>query len=118
MEQLTVWYDGGCPMCRREIDVIRRLDRASAIDFVDAANENATCPIDRSDVLAQFHAREKGILLSGAAAFAAMWRAIPLLRPLGLATRQRWILAILEKAYLFFSRFRPKLQRVFARQKA
>ena len=41
-------------------------------------------------------------MLSGAAAFAAMWRAIPLLRPLGLAARDARVLAVLEWVYLRF----------------
>ena len=49
-----------------------------------SAKGNAeSCPLAHEDLLARFHAREDGRLLSGAAAFAAMWRAIPLLRPLG-----------------------------------
>ena len=83
MAQLIVWHDGACPLCRREIALMRRLDRRGAIHFIDAAGDDASCPIDRAALLARFHAREDGKLLSGAAAFAAMWRAIPLLRPLG-----------------------------------
>ena len=90
---------------------MRRLDRAGAIDFIDVAAEDAACPIDRRDLLARFHARENGVLLSGAAAFAAMWRAIPLLRPLGLAARSPIVLAGLERLYLLFLRVRPMLQR-------
>ena len=78
MTKLIVWHDGACPLCRREIALMRRLDRRGAIRFVDATESGAACPIDRADLLARFHASEDGILLSGAAAFAAMWRAIPL----------------------------------------
>ena len=47
-------------------------------------------PIDRADLLKRFHAREgDGPLLSGAAAFAAMWRAIPALRPVGELARNK-----------------------------
>jgi hypothetical protein len=52
------------------------------------------------------------VLLEGAAAFAAMWRAIPLLRPLGLIARNRLILRGLEWAYVRFLRLRPTLQRL------
>jgi hypothetical protein len=54
-------------------------------------------------------------MLSGAAAFAAMWRAIPLLRPVGLAARSPLVLALLERTYRVFLRIRPKLQRVARR---
>lgn len=48
------------------------------------------------ELLARFHARENGRLVSGAEAFAAMWRAIPLLRPFGLLFRGPFALAVLE----------------------
>lgn len=111
MSRLTVWHDGGCPLCAREIALMRRLDRAGAIEFVDAADAGATCPLDRAELLARLHAREDGRMLSGAAAFAAMWRAIPLLRPLGLLARNRIVLAALERGYVRFLRVRPRLQR-------
>ncbi|HZF44214.1 MAG TPA: DUF393 domain-containing protein [Sphingomonadaceae bacterium] len=113
MSTLTVWHDGSCPLCRREIALMRRLDRRGAIRFVDATTAQA-CPIDRADLLARFHAMENGRLLSGAAAFAAMWRAIPLLRPLGLAARAPLVLAVLERLYVAFLRVRPRLQRLAA----
>ncbi|MCZ8182683.1 MAG: DUF393 domain-containing protein [Beijerinckiaceae bacterium] len=108
---LTVWYDGACPLCRREIAAMRRLDRRQAIHFVDLADPEASCPLDRAALLARFHAQERGHdPVSGAAAFAAMWRAIPLLRPLGLLARIPAVLWLLEKAYLRFLRLRPRLQ--------
>lgn len=110
-DRLTVWFDGGCPLCTREIAVMRRLDRGRRIDFVDVGAPETACPIERRLLLERFHAREDGRMLSGAAAFAAMWRAIPLLRPLGLFARNRNVLRRLEALYLRFLRVRPKLQR-------
>ncbi|MES2337389.1 MAG: DCC1-like thiol-disulfide oxidoreductase family protein [Pseudomonadota bacterium] len=113
MTPLVVWHDGACPLCRREIALIRRLDRRRAIRFIDAVDAaDDSCPIDRRALLARFHAMENGILLSGAAAFAAMWRAIPLLRPLGLAARNRHVLAMLDRLYTGFLRIRPTAQRL------
>lgn len=111
MTGLTVWFDGDCPLCRREIAAMRRLDRKGAITFLDVTSDETSCPIDRGALLARFHARENGTLLSGAAAFAAMWRAIPVLRPLGLAARNRHAGAALEWLYVRFLRYRPVLQR-------
>jgi predicted DCC family thiol-disulfide oxidoreductase YuxK len=111
MTDLVVWFDGGCPLCRREIAAMKRLDRAGRITFLDVASPETDCPLDRGALLARFHARENGVLLSGGAAFAAMWRAIPLLRPLGLAARNRHVGAALEWLYVRFLRHRPTLQR-------
>lgn len=111
MTKLLVWYDGACPLCRREIALMRRLDRRGAIHFINLAGSSpVACPIGRDALLARFHASENGRLLSGAAAFAAMWRAIPLLRPIGLAARLPLVLAGLEACYRAFLRVRPRLQ--------
>ena len=113
-KQVTVWFDGTCPLCRREIALMRKLDRNSAITFEDVSDGSpANCPIDQSELLARFHARENEQIYSGAAAFAAMWRAIPLLRPLGLAARNQTVLSILNALYGQFLKYRPRLQRLF-----
>ncbi len=118
MSRVTVWHDGDCPLCRREIALMRRLDRRGAITFVDA-NGPAACPLDKAALLARFHAQEDGgPLVSCAAAFAAMWRAIPLLRPLGVIARNPAILSLLERLYLRFLRVRPRLQRWLAHREA
>lgn len=112
MARVEVWFDGGCPLCRREIAFMRRLDRAGRIHFIDLV-ESEACPLAPAIMLARFHAREDGVMLSGAAAFAAIWRAIPLLRPLGLAARLPGVAALLEWAYLRFLSIRPRLQGYF-----
>lgn len=113
--KLTVWFDGACPLCVREIGLMRRLDRRGAIDFVDVSDgQPANCPIDQADLLARFHAREAGKdEVSGAAAFAAMWRTIPLLSPFGHIARFPPIMWGLERLYRLFLRVRPRLQRFF-----
>ncbi len=129
MPNVFVWFDGACPLCRREIALMRRLDRRNAIAFVDvgragpgrAGPRRQTAQAARSTglaLLARFHALEDGRVVSGAAAFAAMWRAVPLLRPLGLAARNRLVLAGLERLYGLFLRVRPRLQRAARRLEA
>lgn len=89
---------------------MRRLDRAGRINFVDAADPSVACPLDRASMLARLHAMEDGVMLSGAAAFAAMWRAIPVLRPLGLLARWPLVGHALDAVYRGFLRMRPRLQ--------
>ena len=110
--EVTVWYDSECPLCAREIALMKRLDRRRAIDFVDLHGAR-DCPVDADELLRRFHAREQGRpVVSGAAAFAAMWRAIPLLRPLGMLAKIPPVLWLLEGAYRVFLRLRPRLQRL------
>jgi predicted DCC family thiol-disulfide oxidoreductase YuxK len=111
MAKVIIYYDGACPLCMREISVMRRLDWRCAITFHDVASPDTVCPIDRRELLARFHASEDGVMLSGAAAFAAMWRAIPLLKPLGWAARNGVVLGLLERLYIRFLVLRPRLQR-------
>jgi len=92
---------------------MRKLDRRDAITFVDVSDAvDPSCPINQSELLARFHAEEDGKVVSGAAAFAAMWRAIPLMRPIGLLARNRIVLGVLERLYLVFLRVRPRLQKL------
>jgi predicted DCC family thiol-disulfide oxidoreductase YuxK len=110
--QVTVWFDSACPLCLREIRLMRRLDKRGAIEFVDLHTADG-CPVDRDELLRRFHAQEAGKpVVSGAAAFAAMWRAIPVLRPLGLIARFPPLLWLLEGAYRVFLKTRPSLQRI------
>ena len=100
-------------MCRREIGLMQRLDRKGAINFFDATSSPNFCPIDRADLLERFHAQEDGVMLTGAAAFDAVWQAIPILQHLGVAARLPWVLAVLERGYRLFLQVRPQLQRFY-----
>ena len=111
--RLTVWFDGGCPLCTREIALFRKLDQRKAIHFEDVSGPNPSCPIDAAQLLTRFHSQEAGQpIVSGAAAFAAMWRAISLLRPFGELARAPAIMWALEKIYLVFLVLRPRLQKL------
>lgn len=108
--QVTVWYDGDCPLCVREIKLMRRQSRPGAINFVELQSATG-CPLDTKTLMSRFHAQERGEpIVSGAAAFAAMWRAVPVLRPLGLLARFKPVLWVLERMYLGFLKIRPWLQ--------
>lgn len=109
---LTVWYDGACPLCRREIALMRRLDWRRRVAFIDLGDAPpAACPLDPAELLARLHAAEGERMHDGAAAFAALWRQLPLLWPLGQLARLPFVLALLERAYTRFLRWRPRLQR-------
>jgi len=38
---VTIWFDGACPLCLREIGLMRRLDRRGAISFLDIGDSAA-----------------------------------------------------------------------------
>ena len=112
--ELKVFYDGSCPLCAREISFYRRRRGAAGVTWVDvsAAPENRLPPsVSRQDALARFHVvGADGATVSGAAAFVALWSALPAFRLLGWLFRPRWATALLEFAYQKFLWIRPRLQ--------
>lgn len=107
----TVYFDGACPVCRREIAHYRRQRGSEAIAWVDVSScdEAELGPgLDRSVVLSRFHVRNAdGTLTSGAAAFVALWRRLPAFTWLAALASSRPVLALLEAGYSFFLRVRP-----------
>ncbi len=79
---ITVYYDGACPVCRREIGFYRART-GGAVEYCDVAT--AACPapdLSREDALQRFHVRlGDGTLVSGAGAFLALWREMGWLPP-------------------------------------
>ncbi len=116
-ETLTVLYDGGCPLCRREIAHVRGLAEKqadSALCFVDVshgAGSDSEFAAERARLLARFHVqRSDGSRLDGAAAFVAMWSRLPGWRWLARLARLPGMLFLFELAYRAFLRLRPLLQ--------
>lgn len=108
--ELTVYYDGACPLCRREIGLYQGCRGAEAIDFVDVSRPGVVPgpDLDRDTALARFHVRDaEGRLHSGAAGFAALWTHLPAWRPAAVLARIPLVLPIMEAAYRGFLRIRP-----------
>lgn len=116
---LTVYFDGACPLCRREIALYRKLRGADAIawiDVADACDTKVGSDLSRHDALRRFHVRRKsGELASGAAAFAALWMALPSLSGPGRVLALPVVRHIAELVYRGFLLARPLLQRALRR---
>lgn len=110
MADITVYYDASCPLCRREIALYR--DRADAA-FVDVSNpHNVPADLTAEAAMARFHVREGPKLLSGAAAFASLWRVTRGFRTLGRIAALPGVRHLLEGAYRAFLLVRPGVQRL------
>lgn len=114
-DTLTVLYDGGCPLCRREIAHVQGLAASrpdSGLCFLDVSDARQALPdAERATLLARFHVqRPDGSRLDGAAAFVAMWARLPGWRWLARLARLPGGLTALEWAYRGFLRVRPRLQ--------
>ena len=111
---LTVFYDGACPLCRAEMGIYRNCAGADRIAFVDvaAAPDGAIVPgLDKADALKRFHVRgADGAVMSGAAGFAALWMRLPRWRLIGRFLHRPAVMPIAEFGYRAFLVVRPALQ--------
>lgn len=117
--RLTVLHDGSCPLCAREIAVYRAADRDGTLAFHDVSSDDAGTEahgLSRQAAMARFHVvTAEGRTLSGAAAFIALWRALPGWRWLGRVASLPGVPWLLERAYGAFLPLRPALQRLVRR---
>ena len=112
---LTVYFDGACPVCSREIAAYRRQVGADQCIWVDAS----VCPdaalgtgLTRETALARFHVRRAdGVLVTGMGGFVALWRALPRFAWLGRLAAIGPMPRLLEMAYRVFLTVRPLWQR-------
>ena len=115
--ELTVFFDGSCPLCRAEIGVYQGCQGAEQVAFVDVsavADQSIAPGLDQAGAMAQFHVmRSDGTLQSGAAAFAQLWLALPRWRWLGRVVMMPFVLPSAEIAYRMFLHVRPMLQRLW-----
>lgn len=115
-QALTVYFDGACPLCRREIAWYRRRPGAERICWTDvsAAPPGTVAPgLAREAAMARFHVRlADGTLVSGGRAFAELWARLPGFALAGRLLRRRPLALLLEAAYRLFLPVRPYLQRL------
>lgn len=112
---LTVLYDGDCPLCSREIGWYQGLNASERIRWIDLRDASARLPdgIDRGAALARFHVvAADGATVSGAAAFLRLWQAYPGLRLAARVLSRPLPLALLERGYRLFLPIRPVLARL------
>ena len=111
MDKPSVYYDGGCPLCRAEIATYQQAKGGDSLCWVDATVCGVTelgSDLDRSNALAKLHVRRAdGTLLKGAAAFAEIWSVLPRWRWLARLARLPIVLPLLDLAYIVFLRVRP-----------
>jgi predicted DCC family thiol-disulfide oxidoreductase YuxK len=115
---VTVFYDGSCPLCRREIGLYQGSDGAEGIRFCDVSNNAAVLPgnLSRSDAMARFHVTDQnGYTKSGARAFIALWLALPRWRWIGRLASIPPLPFLLEGAYRSFLLVRPAVQKLVRR---
>jgi predicted DCC family thiol-disulfide oxidoreductase YuxK len=109
---VEMFYDGECPLCRREVDMLRRFDRKSRIRFTDIAASGfdpSPLGLTYQRMMASIHGRlPTGQVIEGVEVFRQAYAAIGL-GPLIAATRLPGIRQLLDASYELFAKNRLRL---------
>ena len=107
-----VFYDGGCPLCRREIAHYRRIDRAERLIWVDAANEPETLArhaLSLEQAMIELHVLDAaGCWQRGVDAFLVIWQQLPAYRWLAKIITALGLRRPLAFAYRHFAAWRNR----------
>lgn len=109
---LTVFFDRACPICAREIALMKRLDRRRQLAFCDFSTQDydaVSRGFATEDLGAVIHARwADGSVITGVDVFRAMWEAVGL-RFLARLSRLSLVEPLVLRAYAWFARNRLRL---------
>ena len=108
--RLTIFYDGSCPLCRREVQHYQQFPEADELCWLDVSRQDISFSIDatfREKAMARFHVRDAaGQWFYGAYAFAELWSCLPYYKWLASFVRGSRILPALDFLYTRFARWR------------
>ena len=114
---LTVFFDGSCPICSKEINFYKMRAGADELSWVDVSDEEIAIPIQtrsREDLMARFHVlSSSGELVSGGAAFAELWASLPAFKIFGKFFKLPILRFLIDVGYDIFLTLRPKFQNLF-----
>lgn len=103
----VVFYDGGCPLCSREIKHYMQLNTVGRIEWTDITLDRTlinALNVSFQQAMQRLHVLDRtGVLVDGARAFLAIWAELPRYRILTRLIYGCRAVPILEKAYSFFA---------------
>jgi predicted DCC family thiol-disulfide oxidoreductase YuxK len=106
----TVFYDGQCPLCSREINHYRRLRGSDRVSWIDISTHQAALEahqLQRDTAMARLHVRDaSGQWHTGAWGFAELWSHLPAYRWLAKTMRALRLLPALDRIYSRFAHWR------------
>ena len=113
---ITVYFDGFCPICSREVRLYRHLQRRGAIRWRNLAGDPGVLrdePFGLAEALTLLHVRDgDGTLRVGLDAHLSLWACLPGFGAIvWLVRRSTLIRRLLNAIYLDFTRRRPGLRR-------
>lgn len=112
---LTLYYDGLCILCSREMDFYKAKDPQGLIRYVDISHpdfDEEQEGLTGLNYQKYFHGRNaKGELLVGVPAFQEIWKVLNIFPLLTALSRSKMILPFFQLGYFGFIHIRPFLPR-------
>jgi predicted DCC family thiol-disulfide oxidoreductase YuxK len=109
---VEVFYDGACPLCMREIRMLKRRDRGARIRFTNIASESFDAGgvgLTWQALMDRIHGRlPDGTLIEGVEVFRRLYAAVGFSRLVKL-TRAPGVSQLLDLAYHLFAKNRLRL---------
>ena len=109
---VEIFFDGECPLCTREVNLLKRMDRKERVRFTDIAARSfdpSALGLDMAALMARIHGRlPDGSIIEGVEVFRRVYEAVGL----GFLSRaSRWpgISSLTEAAYKLFAKNRLRL---------
>ncbi len=112
--ELTLFYDGQCPLCVAEVEFLQNRaaqDQLAFVDVTQAGFESAGHHISCEAAMAQIHGRTAdGQLLIGVPVFANAYR-LANLPVLAWLLSRRWLMPVLQPTYVLFAKHRQAISK-------
>ena len=108
---ITVFYDGKCNLCSREIRFYRKITKNHCFSWIDLNKKNALDKqmFSKIDALKALHVKDhNNNLFVGVSAFIVIWKNIPSFKWLGFLASLPIIYGFLSALYKIFSKWRFK----------
>ncbi len=101
---LTVLFDGGCPLCRRTVRMLRAIDWLGRLRFVDATDADARARVapgltEAAVMVEMYVLDERGVQHGGFEGYLQIARVVPLMWPFGVLGRLPGVRALGHVVY-------------------
>lgn len=112
--ELTLYYDGQCPLCVAEIEFLQSRSAPGQLAFVDITHADFAQtghPISCDAAMAQIHGlTARGEILVGVPVFAAAYKLANLPLMAWFLSR-RWLMPVLQPSYVLFAKHRQAISK-------
>lgn len=114
-KKITVFYDGLCHLCSREINHYKKMRGCENINFTDITSAEFDAKVEKLDPFAihqTLHARDRdGKVKTGVDVFILIWSELPALKFLVPIAKTKPIYYVMTLFYSVFAKIRPMLPR-------